>query len=206
MELGMRLSLSSFSGDFFSSGLPEEILSHSQSWLNGPHAPPAHATRHSNPYKHILVPHAHRNKTHTHTHAHTNPPTATGWFLELRTQPLRAVVQGSLPDLQVIHVKVCLCTSFMYLLCHPAGSRLWAQHSGAVLTRRWDPAPDARPIHHTRKAVMLPRRNLLEYVCFQVKCCNRTINSEAGIIDCEAHDSVLVSVFLSLWETFCKAS
>lgn len=48
---------------------------------------------------------------------------------------------------------------------------------------------------------MFALRNLLEYVSFQVESCNLTIYSKAGIIDCEAHDSVLVSACLSLWET-----
>ncbi len=35
---------------------------------------------------------------------------------------------------------------------------------------------------------------------FRVERCNLTIYSKEGIIDCEVHDSVLVSVCLSLWE------
>lgn len=54
----------------------------------------------------------------------------------------------------------------------------------------------SRNFAHTRKAVMFAPRNLLEYVRLQVICCTLTIYSKAGIIDCEGHDSVLISVCL----------
>lgn len=48
---------------------------------------------------------------------------------------------------------------------------------------------------------MLALRNLLEFVRIQVESCNLTEYSKVGVIDREAHDSVLVSVCLSLRES-----
>lgn len=101
---------------------------------------------------------------------------------------------------------VCACRAFAYLLCHPAGSQLWAQHSGTMHLPRWIPAPDIWPIHHTRKVVMFTLRNLLGYACILVEICNLTIQYKARIVDCEAHDSVLVSVCVSLWEPMEETS
>lgn len=43
---------------------------------------------------------------------------------------------------------------------------------------------------------MFTRRNLLEYTRIQVRSCNLTVHGGAGIIDCAARQSVLLSVCL----------
>ena len=96
-------------------------------------------------------------------------------------------------------MRVCVCGAYL-LLCHPAGSQLWAQHSGAMDLPRWQRAEyllqTFGPSITARKAVMFTRRNSLEYKRIQVRSCNLTVHGEAGIIDCAALDSVLRSACL----------
>lgn len=113
--------------------------------------------------------------------------------------PLTAI-QRLLPDLQVMHVSVCLqsvCVSVVSSCREPAVSSALRDYASAFLTMSRIPASDIWPIHHTRKAVMFTRRNLLECAPIRVESCDLTIYSKERIVDYEAGESVLVFISLS---------
>lgn len=140
----------------------------------------------------LLLPDAHTQIKHA------NSPAAQGHGVIIRSQNSAQYPWLRSRGCWLIYrssMWVCACRAFAYLLCHPAGSQLWAQHSGTMHLPRWIPAPDIWPIHHTRKVVMFTLRNLLGYACILVEICNLTIYSIK-------QELLIVKLMIQFWYQF----
>lgn len=99
----------------------------------------------SKTHQHILLPHAHAH-THKQNHIYTYTQitqTAHSLGVIIRSQTLAQPLWLWSRGCCLIYwssMWVCVCRAFAYLLCHPAGSQLWAQHSGTMHLPRWQRA------------------------------------------------------------------